>query len=66
MRPGSNMQSKPGPIIFYYYPMVNLKFWNSLPPDLQKIFLEVWNEVVPKQREIAETGTTKGQRIPAK
>ena len=39
--------------IFYYYPMVNLKFWNSLPPDLQKIFLEVWNEVVPEQREIA-------------
>ena len=39
--------------IFYYYPMVNLKFWNSLPPDLQNIFLEVWNEVVPEQREIA-------------
>jgi C4-dicarboxylate-binding protein DctP len=39
--------------IFYYYPLVNLKFWNSLPPDLQKIFLEVWNEVVPEQREIA-------------
>jgi len=39
--------------IFYYYPLVNLKFWNNLPPDLQKIFLEVWNEVVPEQREIA-------------
>lgn len=37
----------------YYVPMVNLKFWNSLPPDLQKTFLEVWNELVPKQREIA-------------
>jgi len=37
----------------YYVPMVNLKFWNSLPPDLQKIFSEVWNETVPKQREIA-------------
>ena len=22
----------------YYVPMVNLKFWNSLPPDLQKTF----------------------------
>ena len=31
--------------VSYYYPMVNLKFWNSLPPDLQKIFLDVWNEV---------------------
>jgi len=39
--------------VFYFYPLVNLKFWNSLPPDLQKIFLEVWNETVPKQREIA-------------
>jgi TRAP-type C4-dicarboxylate transport system substrate-binding protein len=37
----------------YYVPMVNLKFWNSLPPDLQKTFLEVWNDVVPRQREIA-------------
>jgi len=34
--------------------LVNLKFWNSLPPDLQKIFLDVWDEVVPKQREIAK------------
>ena len=32
----------------YYVPLVNLKFWNSLPPDLQKIFTEVWNEVVPR------------------
>ena len=40
--------------IFYFYPLVNLKFWNSLPPDLQKIFLDVWDEVVPKQREIAK------------
>ncbi len=37
----------------YYVPLVNLKFWNILPPDLQKTFSEVWNETVPKQREIA-------------
>lgn len=37
----------------YYIPMVSLKFWNTLPVDLQKIFVEVWNEHVPKQREIA-------------
>jgi C4-dicarboxylate-binding protein DctP len=37
----------------YYVPLVNQKFWNSLPPDLQKIFSDVWNETVPKQRQIA-------------
>jgi len=37
----------------YYIPMVSLKFWNSLPADLQKIFMDTWNELVPKQREIA-------------
>ena len=37
----------------FYVPLVNLKFWNSLPPDLQKIFTDVWNEVAPKQREIS-------------
>ena len=37
----------------YYVPLVNQKFWDSLPPDLQKIFSEVWNETVPKQRAIA-------------
>lgn len=37
----------------YYIPLVSLKFWYSLPPDLQRIFIEVWNEHVPKQREIA-------------
>lgn len=39
--------------ISYYFPMVNIKFWNSLSPDLQKIFPDAYNEVVPKQREIA-------------
>jgi len=37
----------------YYIPLVSQKFWNSLPPNLQKIFLETWNDLVPKQREIA-------------
>jgi len=39
--------------ISYYFPMVNLKFWNSLPPDLQKIFVDAYNDAVPKQREMA-------------
>jgi TRAP-type C4-dicarboxylate transport system substrate-binding protein len=33
--------------------MVNLKFWNTLPPDLQKTFIQVWDETVTKQRQIA-------------
>ncbi len=37
----------------FYVPMVSQKFWKSLPPDLQKIFLDVWDETVTKQRQIA-------------
>ncbi len=37
----------------YYIPLVSLKFWNSLSPALQKIFMDTWNDLVPKQREIA-------------
>jgi TRAP-type C4-dicarboxylate transport system substrate-binding protein len=39
--------------VSYYYPLVNRKFWNSLPPDLQTTFMDVWEETVPKQRQIA-------------
>ena len=39
--------------VSYYYPLVNLQFWNSLPLDLQKTFMEAWDYSVPKQREIA-------------
>ena len=39
--------------VSYYFPLVNEKFWKSLPSDLQKVFLDVWDETVPKQREIA-------------
>jgi len=49
--------------VSYYYPLVNLKFWNNLPPDLQKIFLDVWNEVVPKQREIAREEQQKAKEF---
>ncbi|MDI6753909.1 MAG: TRAP transporter substrate-binding protein DctP [Thermodesulfobacteriota bacterium] len=47
----------------FYVPMVNLKFWDSLPPDLQKIFLDVWNEHVPKQREIARREQKEAQEF---
>ncbi len=47
----------------YYIPLINLKFWNSLPPDLQKTFTDVWNEVVPKQREIARKEQAEAKTI---
>jgi C4-dicarboxylate-binding protein DctP len=49
--------------VSYYYPIVNLKFWNGVPPDLQKIFLDAWNEVVPKQREIAREEQQKAKEF---
>jgi TRAP-type C4-dicarboxylate transport system substrate-binding protein len=39
--------------VSYYYPLVNRKFWKSLPADLQKIFMDVWEDTTPKQRKIA-------------
>ena len=47
----------------FYIPMVNLKFWESLPADLQKIMLEVWKEHVPKQREIARREQKEAEEI---
>jgi TRAP-type C4-dicarboxylate transport system substrate-binding protein len=47
----------------YYVPMVNLKFWNSLPSDLQKTFMEVWNDVAPKQREIARKEQAEARKL---
>jgi TRAP-type C4-dicarboxylate transport system substrate-binding protein len=47
----------------YYVPLVNLRFWKSLPPDLQKIFMEVWNETVPKQRAIARQEQAEARKI---
>jgi len=42
----------------YYIPLVSQKFWNSLPPDLQKTLQDTWNDLVPKQREIARREQT--------
>jgi TRAP-type C4-dicarboxylate transport system substrate-binding protein len=47
----------------YYVPLVNLKFWNSLPAELQKIFVDVWNEGVTRQREIARTEQAEARKI---
>jgi C4-dicarboxylate-binding protein DctP len=47
----------------FYIPLVSLKFWNGLPPDLQKTFTEVWNELVPKQREIARREQKEAQEL---
>jgi TRAP-type transport system periplasmic protein len=47
----------------YYIPLVNLKFWNTLPPDLQKTFMEVWNETAPKQREISRKEQAEAKKL---
>lgn len=38
----------------HYIPLVSLKFWNSLPKDLQKIMLDGWDETVEPERANAE------------
>jgi len=47
----------------YYVPLINQKFWNSLPADLQKTFSQVWNETVPKQREIARREQAEARKL---
>lgn len=37
-----------------FFNTMNLKVWNSLPPDIQKVFDEVGNEAVMKSAEIFE------------
>lgn len=49
--------------VSYYYPLVNIKFWESLPADLQKIFMEVWEATVPKEREIARDQQLKAKEF---
>jgi TRAP-type C4-dicarboxylate transport system substrate-binding protein len=34
-----------------YIPMVTERFWNKLPPDLQKLVLDVWAKNNPRYRE---------------
>jgi len=47
----------------YYVPLINQKFWDSLPADLQKTFSQVWNETVPKQREIARREQAEARKL---
>jgi C4-dicarboxylate-binding protein DctP len=47
----------------YYVPLVSQKFWKSLPADLQKIFLAVWDETVTKQRQIARKEQAEATKI---
>ncbi len=34
-----------------YIPMVTDQFWNKLPPDLQKLMVDVWAKNLPRWRE---------------
>ena len=36
--------------IGYYVPMVSLVFWKKLPPDLQKLVVDVWAQNIPAYR----------------
>jgi TRAP-type C4-dicarboxylate transport system substrate-binding protein len=38
----------------HYVPMFSIRFWNSLPKDLQKIIVEASEAVVPKQRQMSD------------
>lgn len=37
-----------------YVPMINARFWNALPPDLQQLIHQTWDQVVDDQRKAAE------------
>lgn len=39
--------------VSYYFPLVNRRFWKTIPPKLQKIFMEAWEESVPVERKMA-------------
>jgi TRAP-type C4-dicarboxylate transport system substrate-binding protein len=45
----------------HYVPMCSEKFWKGLPADLQKLFIEVWNEHVPMERELARKMQKEGE-----
>src|SRR5258708_3512818 len=35
----------------YYVPMISLAFWKKLPPDLQKLVVDVWAQNIPTYRK---------------
>jgi len=39
--------------LLHYAPMVSLKFWDTLPSDLQKAMVESWDVTVDPQRKLA-------------
>ena len=46
-----------------YIPMMNRKFWSSLPKDLQRIILDTWAEHIDMQRAISEFEQKKGEDV---
>jgi C4-dicarboxylate-binding protein DctP len=47
--------------LMHYVPMCSKKFWKRLPDDLRKLFVKVWNEHVPGQRENARKMQLEGE-----
>ena len=60
---GMKYSTKDYQCILHYVPMVSLKFWNKLPKDLQKIFIDTWTDHVPKQREIARKDQVEAEQL---
>jgi TRAP-type C4-dicarboxylate transport system substrate-binding protein len=48
--------------LMHYVPICSQKFWNSLSPELQKLFVEVWNEHIPQERQLAREMQREGEK----
>lgn len=48
--------------IGFYVPMVSQAFYNKLPPDLQKMVVDVWRERIPLNREKMEQAQAQARK----
>jgi TRAP-type C4-dicarboxylate transport system substrate-binding protein len=50
-------------LLAHYVPMLNGAFWDKLPPDLQKILADTWQEQVPAQRAAMAAAQTQARDV---
>ena len=48
--------------IGFYVPMISQTFYNKLPPDLQKLVVDVWRENIPTYREHMEAAQAEARK----
>lgn len=48
--------------IGFYIPMISQAFYNKLPPDLQKMVVDVWRERIPLNREKMEAAQAQARK----